>query len=414
VLAALASPAAARTPRTIKLRLPPIRVGVGAVPESCVYVRVPATEPFDFHSWRIRQHLGRGLNFLHFLIYVYTGDNTAQLAQQAGKVFASRACVDQGPDDRDRRQLIVTSIGTRSNGTLPDGLVLPLVPTPDTPGGTAHAIGFLLDAEWSNLAERTLTGSGTVVLERAKRHTVRRAATPIFERTAEGPLLVPPFMLRSTEDSTTAWNTAHPGDPPRLDAWGAGIATTGGPTPAGGACAFAVTGHMHERGRFFGVDLIGPDGMTENPSNGLANPFVPGRRHFFGSPDYTDPGTSARTPFFLPAGARLHYACWDDDGTRGTVRLGCEEIASVPPGAAALAGGPAKPCTLAGADPSECPASDPPYPGRSFTGACVPANLSAGTTAEDEVCALAGFWFDAVAGAPAGAECNLSTLPVIR
>lgn len=74
---------------------------------------------------------------------------------------------------------------------------------------------------------------------------------------------------------------------------------------------------------------------------------------------------------------------------------------------------PAKPCFAAGPDPGECTPEDVHYSGRHFAGACVPANLVAGPTADDEACALAGFWFAVVAGAPA-APCDVSALPAIR
>jgi hypothetical protein len=40
----------------------------------------------------------------------------------------------------------------------------------------------------------------------------------------------------------------------------------------------------------------------------------------------------------------------------------------------------------------------------------VPANLVAGPTPDDEICALAGFYYDA---APGG-SCNVSTLPPVN
>jgi hypothetical protein len=143
-----------------------------------------------------------------------------------------------------------------------------------------------------------------------------------------------------------------------------------------------VTGQMHKRGRFLGVDLIDVDGTTIPPASGVANPFEPGRQHLFGAFDWTDMGALVR-PLPLAAGQRLHWACWADNGFARAGRLGCEESAGVPPGAI---GAPAKPC----ASDADCPPADPAYPGRMFTGACVAANLVAGPGLEDEVCRLDG------------------------
>src|SRR5439155_1618454 len=106
------------------------------------------------------------------------------------------------------------------------------------------------------------------------------------------------------------YNAAHPGDPPLRDAW----------SPSVDACVLMLTGHMHKRGRFFGVDLIGTDGQVHNPPGGFPNRFEPGRTHLFGSPDYTDPGALRFTPPVLHAGEALHYACWDDNGVTTAVR----------------------------------------------------------------------------------------------
>jgi len=147
-----------------------------------------------------------------------------------------------------------------------------------------------------------------------------------------------------------------------------------------------VTGRMHKRGRFLGVDVLDADGQVVTADAGVPNPFEAGRLHFFGAVDFTDMGslTLAR-PLRLGAGQALHYACWADNGMARSARLGCEEVPAVPPGAA---GAPAKPCVGDG----DCPAADPAYPGRSFTGTCRTANLVAGPTPDDEVCRLDGIY----------------------
>ena len=406
----LTGPAGAREPRTLRLRFPRLAVPAGANTEACVFVHLPAQKPFELASWEIRtRSTGAGLGTLHFLVYVYAGERLAEFSKDAGRIVPSRGCLDLGPVDRDRRQLVASGFA-HTRGALPRGVALSLSPVPGVPGGPPEGIGLLLDGNWSNGGSRTRYASARVVLHRAPVHTVRRLAQPIFERSAEIALDVPPNVspneghVMSTETSTAAYNTAHPEAPPVRDTWGAGI--TGG--PAGDACVLMLTGHMHKRGRFFGVDLIGSDGQVNNPVGGFPNRFEPGRSHLFAAVDYTDPGVLRFSPPQpLRATEGLHYACWDDNGVTTPVRLGCEEAPGVVPG---RAGSPAKPCTFAGPLSVNCPVSDQAYPGRTFTGACVPANLVAGQTPEDEVCALAGWYFDA---AP-GSGCDVTGLPALR
>ena len=171
-----------------------------------------------------------------------------------------------------------------------------------------------------------------------------------------------------------------------------------------------ILGFQH---RIVAQDFLsaGAGGQVHNPPGGFPNRFEPERSHLFGSPDYTDPGALRFTPPVLHAGEALHYACWDDNGVTTSVRLGCEESTGVPPGSA---GRPAKTCFVASPVSGDCPASDPAYPDRAFTRACVPAHLVAGPSTEDEVCALAGWYFDAVPGAAPGSECDVSRLAVVR
>ncbi len=391
VTLALVAPALAREPRTVTLRFPRFTLPPRANSERCLLFRLPLRTAFDLGWWEIR-HRERGLAVQHFLVYLYTGERLAEFAADAGRIVDSRACLDLGPADRDRRQLIFSGAGQRSRGALPAGVALPLAPVPDTPGGAPAGIGILLDANWVNPTTRTGAGATRVVLHRARRGRVTRLAQPLFDRTAEGGLSVPPGAVRSTEDSTEALGA------PRLrDAW----------TAPADACVVFATGHQHERGRLFAIDRLGADHSIANPPGGPENPFEPGRRHLFATTDYTDPGTS--NPLVLAAGEALHYACWPDNGFGRARRLGCEEMAGQVPGIAAglPSGGAAKPCTAAVANSPECPPSDPAYLGRSFTGACVTANLVAGNTPDDEVCALAGLYYDA---APGG-SCDVGGLP---
>ena len=382
-LALLASTASARQPRTLKLRFPRLSIPAVTNPEACLLVRVPTTTPFDVASIEIRHRGVRGsFAVQHFLVHLYTGEQLGEFGAERGRVVPSRGCLDLGPSDRDRRQLVASGTLTRSRSAFPPGVALRLSPVPDTPGGPPAGLGFTLDGEWVNGTSRTRSASALVVLRRARPKKVTRIALPFADRSAEAGLLVAPGEVASTEALAAG----------RQAAWGPG--RPGGPDT--GACVLQVTGQMHKRGRFFGVDLIGADGTVENPAGGAPNPFEPGRSHLFGALDWTDEGAIVRLhPLVLDMGQALHYACWDDNGAMRVPRLGCEEVSGVPPG---QVGAPAKPCT----DDPECPPTDSAYPGRTFTGACRPANLVAGPTLEDEVCRLDGIYVpaDPVAGCP--------------
>ena len=383
LLVLLVPAARARQPRTLKLRFPRLGIAGGTNPEACVLVRVATAAPFDVASIEIR-HRGVGGRFAvqHFLVHLYTGEQLGAFEAGHGRVVQSRGCLELGPTDRDRRQLIASGTLPHSRSGFPPGVALRLSPVPDAPGGAPAGLGFTLDGEWVNGTSRMRSASALVVLHRARPSAVRYAALPFADRSAEAGLLVAPGEIASTE--------ALPAG--RQAAWGPG--RPGGPQTA--ACVLMVTGQMHKRGRFFGVDLIGADGTVENPAGGTPNPFVPGRSHLFGALDWTDEGALVLLhPLTLGAGQALHGACWDDNGAMRALRLGCEEVSGVPPG---QVGAPAKPCTL----DTDCPSSDPAYPGRTFTGTCRPANLVAGPTLEDEVCRLDGIYVpaDSVAGCP--------------
>ena len=112
-VAVLAIPlgAAARVPRVVHLRFPPFRVAAGTNPEACVALRVPIAGPsFDVARFQIR-HRGTGhdLSVQHFLVYAYTGEQLADFPAKSAPIVQSRGCLDLGPADRDRRQLVASS-----------------------------------------------------------------------------------------------------------------------------------------------------------------------------------------------------------------------------------------------------------------------------------------------------------------
>lgn len=395
-----ALPALAASGRVLTVRLPRVVIPPHASIEVCVFVRVPRSTAFDMASFTV-QHRGLTSDFslAHFLVYAYQGHQFDGFAGEEPRVVASRGCLDVGPDDRDNRQLIASGPSSRSRGFAPAGTAIRLEPDP-----TAQAIGFVLDANFANGSDKPRKASSVVKLRAPNPKQLKRVLRPILDQTAEEALLVPPGTVRSTEQSTADWNAAHPSDPPLRDAWSAG----------GDVCITNLTGHFHKRGRFFGADFLDASG-TLVPGDGLLNPFESGRHHWFGAPDYTDPGERVFSPpHLLRVGEALHYGCWIDNGVQRALRLGCEEISGVAPGGARRSGGgPAKRCIHIGPAPSECPTSDAAFPGRSFTGQCVPANLVAGTTPEDEVCQVAGFYYEAGAAGTCDltAEAPLSRVP---
>lgn len=371
-LALLASTATARPPRTLKLHFPRLTVAGGTNPEACRLVRVPITTPFDVSSVEIRHRgVGRTFGVQHFLVHLYTGEQLA--AFETAGVVESRGCLDLGPPDRDRRQLIASGTLARSRSAFPNGVALRLAPVPDAPGGPPAGLGFTLDGEWVNGTTRTHRASALVVLHRARAKAVTHVALPFSDQSAEAGLLVAPGQVTSTEGlpagQQAGWGPGRPGG------------------PATGACVLMVTGQMHKRGRFLGVDLVASDGTVENPPGGTPNPFEPGRSHLFGARDWTDEGSLTRLhPLALGAGQALHYACWDDNGVMQPLRLGCGPTGGGPPG---QIGAPATPCTV----DTDCPPAEP---------TCQPANLVAGPTSEDEICRLNGIYFpaDPVSGCP--------------
>ncbi|HEV7734778.1 MAG TPA: hypothetical protein VGR62_21590 [Candidatus Binatia bacterium] len=367
--------AGARPKGTIKVKFPAVKVAAGTNVEQCYFLRVPLKDAFDVGSWTITNRPKGTVAVQHFLVYQYTGSRLDEFAAQQKQVIPSRACLDLGPIDRDDRQLIASGAAPSLNGSFPAGLALPL---------PAGAVGILLDANWVGGSKGGKV-SGRVVLKRAARGTVRRRLQPIEARAADEGILVPPFTEGTTRDHVDA-------------RW----------VPGADTCLYEITSQMHRRGLFVAIDRLTPTGDRDNLTGGLPNPYDDDAVPLFGSPDYTDPGTRVfHDGLLVPVGGALGWACWHDNGTVNPVRLGCEEADGTAPGS--IEGGPAKPCTVFGAGSSECGATDAAYPGRSFTGACVAANVVAGTTPDDEICGIAGFSYDAVNG-----SCDVSSLPPLN
>lgn len=357
---ALAAPAAAAAPRSLSVRFPRTVVEPGRNVERCVFVRVPAGEPFDLGSWQVRQSGARGgVAIAHFLVYLYTGERAAEFTP--GRVVESRGCLDLGPPDRDQRQLVASTNSPNAGGVLPDGLALPLAPVPPSPGAPPDAIGLVLDANWVNGTDRPRAVSARLVLTRASPGSVRRRLRPILARDADAGIAVPPFGVAATE---ARWR------------------------PPGDVCLHSITGKTHRRGRFLSVEARDAADRPRPPLDWVRDAFT-GAPTLFGTADYTDPGVRRFVPvgLALSAGESLRYACWHDNGDRVPMRLGCADAPDATPGSA---GAPAAPCR----------------PGC----ACVPATLVAGPSPDDELCALAGFYYDP---APGG-SCDPTAAPPLE
>jgi len=362
-----------RDRRTITVKVPRVSLPPGSDLETCYFVKVPATAPFALGSWRVA-HAGTKsrTGARHFLVYLYTGERLAEFPEKT--LLQSRGCIDLGPVDRDRRVLVATAGSNQKLvRTLPKGVAAELAPVADAPGGAPAAIGLLIDTNWGNADTKTHVVSTRLVLRAAKPKQVRRTARPLSDRTAEAGILVPPFSEGATENLVDARWTA-PAD----------------------TCVLGLSSQMHRRGRCAGVDLLGTDGQTKNPTGSPENLCAPGRRQLFVGLDFTDPGALGfSSALAVGAGEALRYGCWLDNGARSSpVRLGCEETPGVVPGGV---GHPAAPCSLAMPHSPDCPGQ----------AACVPANDVAGDSVDDEVCGITALVYDA---APGG-DCDVSGLP---
>ena len=230
-----------------------------------------------------------------------------------------------------------------------------------------------MNSHWINNSPKTVRGSVRVKLLPARPGTVKKIVKPIFEVVANAFIDVPPGEIRT---ASSAW---APGGQDFASGLG------GAELPKGPACVLTLTGHMHKWGTLFTAAMVDAAG-ARTPLLEFARYDHPPFRQF-------SPG------LLVKPGERIDYTCTHDNGVAREARLGCEEEPGVAPGLSILAAlgaglgigsNPAKRCDQAGADPVACPATDPAYPGRSFTGQCVPARQVFGFTSHDEMCILPG------------------------
>jgi hypothetical protein len=368
------SVAEARDRRTLTVRMPRLSLPAQSNVEVCYAVRLPMTSSFLVGSWQITHAGARGATLpQHGLVYLYTGDELAGF--QTDGVLQSRACLDLGPADRDRRVLIASGSARQVVRTMPSGVALELAPVSDAPGGAPAGIGILIDVNWQNGDTRARKVSSKIVLRRVAKGRANRLAHPMSDRSGDAGILVPPFERHSTAELVDArWTTS------------------------GDACVLGLSSQMHRRGRCIGVDQLDVNGVVKPPASGLPNPCeADHRQQLFVGADFTDPGALGfTTPLAVRAGEALRYACWVDNGASAgaSVRLGCEQSPAVTPGAV---GNPAPSCSIVVPASVECPSD----------AACVYANAVAGPGVDDEVCGITGLVYDA---APGG-SCDVSSLP---
>lgn len=376
----------------LSLKFPRFEVPPRSDREVCTFVKLPRKKAMETGGTLV-VNLGGNEHFTshHFLMWAYTGNDIAGFGTP-GQMVDSKACLDFGPADTNQRILLGGSQSRRNIQRLPRGVAQEIKPALGA-GGEPEAIGIILNTHWINGSDTPQTASVKIKLL-PKRGKVKRHLQPIFEVVANGFIKVPPG-----ESKTVQWGWRPGGASFNVGGLG------GGAVPEGAACVTMVTAHMHRRGKLFTVTYDG-DGADEM---------------IYSSQEYSDPGQLLmdgvgphRAPLLVKPGQRLVYSCTHDNGVTTDVKLGCEEEAGVPPGKSAVetlfggsgVTGAAKRCAV----DADCPASDPSYPGRTFTGRCVPANLVFGFTSDDDMCILPGSYYDANPDAPAGHECDLGMM----
>jgi hypothetical protein len=398
-LLAIAPPAQARRGRTIHLKVPRFEVPPRSDLEVCTFVRLPSNKPID-NAETLIVNVGGNAEFTshHFLMWQYLGEDMDAFPAK-GQVTPGEACIDFGPGDSNQRTLIAGSQSPRALAKLPPGLAQRLEPVSPRTGGDL-VIGLILNTHWINSSDKPQHAAVKITMRPVKRGAIKRYIKPIFEVVGNAFINVPPG---DTGRTGFVWQ------PKGLDFGGV---FGGGSVPDGPACVAMVTAHMHKRGKLFSVDF--DDGV--NP-----------RRNLYSTTDYSDPGqlifdgkAGRPVPLLVSPGQSLRYTCTHDNGVTTETKLGCEEEAGVAPGLSILEsiqqgkGGldhAAKRCTT----DADCPpGTDPAFPGRQFTGRCVPANLVFGFTSDDDMCILPGAYYDANLAAPPGQECDLSLLPALN
>jgi len=388
-IAALASAQPAFARRSYTVRVPAFDVPANHNREICVFVPIPSSHEMDVGEVRIK-NIGGKASFAthHLIVYSYHGSMSGV---KAGEVKDDTACLNFGDGNPGNLSIVATSQSPNSRWVTPQGTALRLTPQADPAG--KQAVGLVLNSHWINGDSKPHRARARVTFRTRKASEVKTQLKPIFEVVANAFIDVPPG-----ETHKESWN------------WGPGLLNLGSflggtASPTGSACVTMLIGHMHKRGTLFTADMIDRDG-TRTP--------------LYRQTVYSDPRAKLFTdpPLLVTQGQKIAYECTHDNAT--SPRLGCEEEPGVAPGKTPLdailkggleglqnPSGAAKLCSAVGPDAAECPATDPKYPGRTFTGNCVEAKLVFGFTSEDDMCILPGYYYDANPTAAPGQECAL-------
>ena len=379
---AIAPPAAAG--RTIRLKVPRFVVPPHTDREVCTFVRVPMKKALDLGGSVIVNVGGHGsFTTHHFLMWVYEGTDISRFPPK-GQLVDSKACLDFGPADTNRRSLIGGAQQPKLVTRLPNGLAQQIKPT--VSGGQSVA-GIILNSHWINGEDTPQKAAVKITLMAAPKHSVRQFLLPLFDVVANGFIKVPPMESKSV---SWAWR-------PGGSDFGSGLG--GGAYPTGPACVVALTSHMHKRGALFTIEFLNGRTAVECADKGMM---------CLTATDYRDPPQVQFTPpLLVNVGQGLRYTCTHDNGVNDReIKMGCEEQAGVVPGVDAATAlfsghgttGAAKRC-----------ASDADCAGFG-TGKCVPANLVFGFTSDDDMCIMPGAWYPA----NAAGSCDLSGLPLLN
>ena len=311
-----------------------------------------------------------------------------------GVIADSKACLDFGPSDRSARALLANSQVERKLDALPRGVAQQIVPTGDS-------VGIIMNTHWINSSDKPKNALVKIKIKPAKRGSVRRYLKPIFEVVANGFIDVAPGEV---EDRQLVLGP-RPAEPRRQHprrrhgARGAGV---------------RVLDHLaHTQAR------VSPSTSTSCARTARGRRFSRRSTTPIRPRSTTPASAECRSRSSCRSGDRLEYTLharqrgdyagpprlrggagegpWEE---RAVGRIRGWTAAPTAPRSAARRRGRAR---------ASAPRRDPAYPGRTFTGNCVPANLVFGFTSEDDMCILPGAYFEPNLDAP-GNECDVKLL----
>src|SRR5207247_1595919 len=236
---AIAPPVAAR--RTIRLKVPRFVVPPHTDREVCTFVRVPMKKALDLGGSVIVNVGGHGsFTTHHFLMWVYEGKDVDRFPPK-GQLVDSKACLDFGPTDTNRRTLIGGAQQPKLTTRLPKGLAQQIKPTVS---GGQRVAGIILNSHWINGEDTPQKAAVNIKLMAAPKHSVRQFLLPLFDVVANGFIKVPPMEQKSVGSD---WS---PGG------FNFGGSLGGGAFPSGPACVVALSSLMHHRVALLSIGIV--------------------------------------------------------------------------------------------------------------------------------------------------------------